>query len=341
MGYPTPIEWTDATWNPVGGCDILSPGCINCYAMRLAASARLKNHPLYAGTTKMVKGKPVWNGMLTIAPDGAKVWEWPLIWRGAKQPKLGPGMPSMIFVDDMADLFHIRRPIQHIDRVMVAALRSKHVIQLLTKRADVLADYIENFSFLRAINNCAEGNGSPVPMIGRDSHDSLLRKFGLHERWSDQRDCSAWPNPHLWLGFSAERQQEFDERWYHMRPLAKAGWQVFVSIEPMLDEIVLPLDFLYMPKKPWVIVGGETGKDARPIKHPDWSRSLRDQCASRDLPFLKKQWGEFAPYDRGRIDGAALATPYSTDLPIQRFGKKAAGRLLDGVLHNAFPEIAA
>jgi protein gp37 len=68
MGYPTPIEWTDATWNPIGGCSIKSPGRPPWYAQKLAGT-RLKNHPLYAGTTNTVTGKPVFNGHLTVSPD--------------------------------------------------------------------------------------------------------------------------------------------------------------------------------------------------------------------------------------------------------------------------------
>jgi Protein of unknown function (DUF5131) len=68
MGYPTPIEWTDATWNPIGGCSIKSPDCSPWYAQKLAGT-RLKNHPLYAGTTNTVRGKPVFNGHLMVSPD--------------------------------------------------------------------------------------------------------------------------------------------------------------------------------------------------------------------------------------------------------------------------------
>ena len=71
--------------------------------------------------------------------------------------------------------------------------------------------------------------------------------------------------------------------------------------------------------------------------HPDWARSLRDQCAAAGVPFFFKQWGEWAPYDRGRHDGEALATPRALDTPLQRFGKRTAGRLLDGREHNEYP----
>lgn len=88
----------------------------------------------------------------------------------------------------------------------------------------------------------------------------------------------------------------------------------------------------------WVITGGESGRGARP-PHPDWFRSLRDQCAAAGVAFMFKQWGAWAPYDRGQIDGATLATPNALDAPMQKYGKKLTGRLLDGVQHNQFPEV--
>ena len=71
--------------------------------------------------------------------------------------------------------------------------------------------------------------------------------------------------------------------------------------------------------------------------HPDWARGVRDQCVAASVPFFFKQWGEWAPYDRGGINSNALATPKSLDRPLQRFGKKKAGRLLDGKEWNEYP----
>lgn len=90
MADKSKIEWTDATWNPIGGCSIASPGCNNCYAQQLAGT-RLKTHPLYAGTTTLQKGRPLFNGHLTAAPFESPVWQWPLRWRGAASPRRVPG----------------------------------------------------------------------------------------------------------------------------------------------------------------------------------------------------------------------------------------------------------
>lgn len=317
MGYPTQIEWTDATWNPVGGCDIESPGCIHCYAQVIAASGRLRNHPLYSGVTKMVKGKPVFNGMLTVLPENHPNWMWPLRWHGAKEPRLGAGEPSLIFVGDMADLFHKGRPIAHIDRAVAPIILSTHIGQLLTKRPDMMANYFgEATTFLRLY--AAMGR-----MRGMAAVPAMMNQF---IRFAQDR---------LWLGFSAERQKEMDERARHMRSLALAGWQIFVSVEPLLERVILPRWFGHMPRKPWVIVGGESGPDARPM-HPEWVREVRDHAAELGCPFFFKQWGEYA--HEGQLDASDKRLIFPSDAEgYQRIGKKRAGRLLDGREHNAFP----
>jgi protein gp37 len=155
---------------------------------------------------------------------------------------MGAGMPSLIFVGDMADLFHEDRPVVDIERVTTVCAKSKHISQLLTKRPDVMA-----YHFRRIV-----------------------------------------PLPNVWLGFSAERQQEFDERWPHMRPLAAAGWTIFVSIEPMIGAVVLPADFLAFGDRAQIIVGGESGPDRRET-NPDWMRAVRDQCLAAGVPYFTKQ----------------------------------------------------
>jgi protein gp37 len=121
--------------------------------MKLAAHPRLNRHPLYQGTTSIVKGKAVWNGTLTVLPDEHKGWNWPLRWRGATNPahppKLGPGRPSLIFVGDMTDVFHARRPRAVIERVIAPVAASEHIGQFLTKRPDVMAEVLASWVGLR------------------------------------------------------------------------------------------------------------------------------------------------------------------------------------------------
>jgi hypothetical protein len=130
-----------------------------------------------------------------------------------------------------------------------------------------------------------------------------------------------------------------------------------ISIEPLLGAMDLRLGGASLPDYAqhhplapldWVIVGGESGHGARPM-HPEWARSLRDQCAAAGVPMLFKQWGEWAPGsnwpddiaipsgERCDFDDATLGDAGS----VWRVGKKAAGRLLDGVEHNGFPRSPA
>jgi protein gp37 len=252
--------WWDRSWNPVGGCLAVSTGCRRCYAARLAGTQQ-SNVPLYAGTTEWVRGRPVFNGKVTVLPPDHSGWGWPLRWPGAKEPKLGAGLPSLIFVADTSDLFFEKRPLAHINRVISSIAWSKHnhIGQLLTKRPHVMADY-----FMAPRTN------------------ALLS-------WRQR----------FWLGFSAERQKEFDERWPYMWQLAERGWIVFVSIGPMLGPVKLPADFLAYGQRVWVIVSGEEDKDARPMD-PDWARAVRDQCANNNVPFFLLQMGgreEVPPLD--------------------------------------------
>ena len=131
MADNTGIEWTDATWNPVVGCSIVSPGCTNCYAMQMAARIeKMQPESHYAGTTKRVNGNAVWTGKVALAPD--HILTAPLRWK----------KPRRIFVNPMGDLFHESIPDAWIDRVFaVMALAPQHRFQLLTKRAKRMREY--------------------------------------------------------------------------------------------------------------------------------------------------------------------------------------------------------
>ncbi len=383
MSGPSPIEWTDATWNPIGGCSIESPGCGPCYAQGLAGT-RLRGHPLYAGTTtSTAKGKPVFNGHLTARPFDHPDWRWPLTWRGARRPRLGPGRPSLIFVGDMSDLFHPARPRGYAMRVWMTAYRveGRHILQLLTKRPQVMLDFVRRWTDVEPDDvGPSMARGSEAV---RAAHTS--GRAGLFADYLDTMSAPPagaafptydwmegprwWPNRpgNVWLGFSAERQQEFDARWPAMRALAALGFTIFLSYEPAMGPLVLPDDFLALGPRAQAIAGGMSGREADVAPHPDWFRVLRDQCREAGLPFFFKQWGSWgpgAPFEadlsarrvyRGEVQTLVipgsrtikLAIPTRDDdalgpaLTLERHGKRVAGRRLDGVEHRGFPEVRA
>jgi protein gp37 len=372
MADHTAIEWTDATWNPITGCSVVSPGCTNCYAMRLAGT-RMRHHPSRAGLTIDSKAGPVWTGEVRFNADWLSQ---PLRWR----------RPRRIFVCAHGDLFHDGVPESWIDRVFtVMALAPRHSFQVLTKRSARAAKYL-----------------SDPDLIGRllmtPVSDHPSGKTGLLADFIDYPAQSWLPN--VWIGFSAEDQPRFDARWQDLAPIAEAGWLTWCSAEPLLGPIDASAALAAGLR--WVVAGGESGASARPA-HPDWFRSLRDQCKTASVAFLFKQWGEWAPTSGidvyafgpaknerehpdapgiawlkdGRIclqdfsvrehsarirdgvacckraievDHAALGDFYATldsssapknPLGLQwmyRIGKAAAGRLLDGVLHDGYPQ---
>lgn len=402
MAETSSIEWTDATWNPITGCAIVSPGCTNCYAMKLAGT-RLRNLPSRKGLTVQTKAGPVWNGKVRLNE------EWltqPLTWR----------RPRKIFVCAHGDLFAEGVPDEWIDRVFaVMALCPQHTFQVLTKRPARMREWFEErwqptpaqrieFPGLPAIDMPAQAEGD-------DRHERVYQAAGefldldtVSDRfWNPDgsRKWPGWPLPNVWLGVSAEDQRRADERVPDL--LATPAAVRFVSAEPLLGPIdfravkpgpeEISLDALTgaftvtasfagglanyqagldaLPPLPsrrpgldWIIVGGESGPGARPM-HPDWARQTRDACAAAGVAYLFKQWGSWGPgasFDAapsarsaylGEIQTLvgpgsrtiAIAVPTRMDdvlgppLTLKQLGKKAAGRLLDAVEHNGFPEV--
>ena len=126
MATSSSIEWTEATWNPVVGCSVISPGCTNCYAMRMARRLEAMGQPKYAGTTRISGGRPKWNGVVRVDEDSLKL---PATCRSGR----------MIFVNSMSDLFHEEVPLEFIRRVFeTMAVTPQHTYQILTKRAERL-----------------------------------------------------------------------------------------------------------------------------------------------------------------------------------------------------------
>lgn len=135
MATNSSIEWTEATWNPVVGCSVISPGCTNCYAMRMARRLEAMGQPKYAGTTRMSGGRPKWNG--TVWTDEESV-DLPRTWKSGR----------MIFVNSMSDLFHEEIPLDFIQRVF-STMRDtpQHTYQILTKRANLLETLSPKFDW--------------------------------------------------------------------------------------------------------------------------------------------------------------------------------------------------
>ncbi len=127
MANNSSIEWTEATWNPVAGCTVISPGCTNCYAMRMARRLELMGQPKYAGITRVSGGRAKWNGKIKLDLDALDL---PKRW----------AVGRTIFVNSMSDLFHNAVPLEFIQAVFATMAGAKqHTFQILTKRAERVA----------------------------------------------------------------------------------------------------------------------------------------------------------------------------------------------------------
>ena len=190
----------------------------------------------------------------------------------------------------------------------VMALAHWHRFMVLTKRPERMLEYISDL-------------GAPG-RIGK----LVLQHGGLRGV-----SCASWPLLNVMGMVSAEDQAAADERIPLLlaTPLVRRG----VSLEPLLGPIKLRPEWLKGLNL--VIAGGESGPAARP-SHPDWFRSLRDQCAAAGVEYHFKQWGKWAPSNRmpGQEVAQAAGTWPADAQPLARLGKKLAGRLLDGVEHN-------
>ena len=382
MADNTHIEWTDATWNPITGCSVVSAGCKHCYAMKLAGT-RLKHDPSRAGLTRETSAGPVWTGEVRF---NEKWLDQPLRWT----------RPRRIFVCAHGDLFHEGVQDEWIDRVFaIMASSPQHTFQVLTKRPDRMLEYLTDvvatehrwesaYTRIRDLQ-FRRGIGSRPGEVNVDNDVSQGR----------------WPLPNVWLGVSVEDQAAVDARIpLLLKTPAAVRW---ISAEPLLGPVdLMATDYLTAklgayPFKgiasehrtklahmlDWVVAGGESGAGARPM-HSAWVRSLRDQCAAAGVAFLFKQWGAWRPIDQGGRDWyeslyrsrrmaragesqAALDDVYGRECTVDtaviqrdgvirppteplaweqgtdpfltfRVGKKAAGRLLDDVQYDGYPE---
>ncbi len=252
MATNTSIEWTHrpgtvaATWNPTTGCDKISSGCDNCYAMTMAKRLKAMGSAKYQSD-----GSPVTSGPgfgLTVHPDTLTE---PLRWR----------QPRTVFVNSMSDLFHARVPRSFLHQVWaVMAATPQHTYQILTKRPERMARILTDL--------CACGAGHAPSIHFRSEMDwvatphSLLHVPGVTSTYH----TALWPLPNVWLGTSVESAEHVG-RVGRLRETPAAVR--FVSAEPLLG----PLTGLNLAGVDWLIIGGESGRGARPMDL-GWVRDL-------------------------------------------------------------------
>ena len=348
MGDKSKIEWTNASWNPVTGCDKVSTGCLHCYAEVMAKRLQAMGQENYSQGFRV-----------SLHPE---MLTHPLVW----------SKPRRIFVNSMSDLFHKDIPFEFLDRVFaVMALCPQHTFQILTKRPEQAVEYFATFDDPEG--NLSDTSGgfrlgcAASDMLDGDwiwgpgkSHRKKIERFicDTHGESDDDYEDQPvpWPLPNVQIGTSIENQAMANRRIPELRKIPATVR--FLSCEPLLGPIDLsdhwgwypdpytvfsPCDSdpvcggpgicgrctgrwqaaketaerCALPEIHWVIAGGESGPDARPM-HPDWARSLRDQAAAARVPFLFKQWGEWHPeassnwatgkgtYRYGKVEGLAM-----------------------------------
>lgn len=256
MAANSGIEWTDATWNCLAGCEAISPGCANCYAATMTRRLEAMGQADYAGLTTAKH----FNGKVRCLPDKLSM---PM-----KRRK-----PTTYFVNSMSDLFHEDVPDEFIDRVFaVMALCPQHTFQVLTKRAERMQQYCAGWPAQVKRSDIAHRVATACGAM-RIELGPAADAFGL---------LKDWPLPNVQLGVSAEDQPRADERipWLLKTPAAVR----FVSAEPLLGPIKLP------PGLDWVIAGGESGHGSRPCDTA-WIRKIVLDCKISGVPCFVKQLG--------------------------------------------------
>jgi protein gp37 len=275
------IEWTQATWNPVTGCDRISPGCQHCYALTLAKRLKAMGQAKY-----QTDGRPPTSGPgfgVTLHPDALLE---PLRWR----------KPRKVFVDSMADLMHAKVPTTFLAQVWaVMALTPQHSYQVLTKRPERYAKVLDG--------PCRCGGGHQPGVDFRRLVQDHARR--LHPGFEvDLMRC--WPLGNVWLGTSIE-SDDYVGRADALRAASAAVR--FLSLEPLLG----PLPSLDLGRIDWVIVGGESGPGFRPLDL-DWVREIRDRCLRLRVPLFFKQVGGQSPNAGGRLLDGRIWDQYPTPL---------------------------
>ena len=316
----TKIEWTNETWNPIIGCNKISPGCDNCYAEKMAH--RLMHMPYGAdyqfvlkdngeSDPEKYKNLPKWNGETHFQKSQL---EKPLKWK----------KPRMIFVVSMGDLFHESNFFEDIIQIFQIIIKCpQHTFQILTKRAERMLNFFQEFPELSDLKNVWLG------VTAENQEQTYKRIPFLLQTRAAIRFVSIEPMLSKIDLTKIVVKKRFDKCSSDISIDALKGWHGGVE----LDE---------RTKLDWVICGGESGHKARPM-HPDWVQSLRDQCKESNVPFFFKQWGEYLPImdpkELKKYPLNKLVEKHEWQTVFAKLGKSKTGRLLDGKEHNEMPII--
>ncbi|MBR8084583.1 hypothetical protein C6V04_29100 [Burkholderia multivorans] len=349
MSANTKIEWCDSTWNPWEGCQKIGPGCDHCYA-------EMRNARFAGGTAVN------WGPGAPRRRTSRANWRKPLAWEAAHAEFFAAhGRRQRVFCASLADVFDNAVPDAWRADLFDLIWNTPHLDWLLLTKRIGNADTM----IIRALELAGRNVNTP------------------------------WPWANVWLGATIVNQAEANR---DVPKLLSTPARVrFLSMEPLLGPVnlaesgalwsdmngnIVDATARGLRGVDWVIAGGESGPGARPM-HPDWARSLRNQCAAAGVPFLLKQWGEWMPisemmetrdlYRSNRVardgedqsvvdelygrtckvdqlclhingDHVPINSPnafLAGTSPMHAFkvGKRAAGRLLDGRVHNEFPEV--
>lgn len=315
MGKSTGIEWADATFNPWIGCEKVSEGCKNCYA----EVSTFANH-------KRSVGVELWGRYGTRLRTSENYWRQPLKWQDEAKKS---GKRKKVFCASLADVFEMR----------LDSIDDKHL-------------WLWRYDLFQLIDSTPELDWLLLTKRPQNI-EILLLQIG-REKLPDN----------VWMGVTAENQEQADKRIPILLDVpAKIHW---LSAEPLLG-------FLYIEKylhdsdceytynfsvcdfrvctciEPrerhisWVIAGGESGTNARPM-NPEWVRNLRDQCMDAGTSFFFKQWGEWSPVHDLRCNETGIKDKewftFDPDNSVCKIGKKNCGSLLDGREWKVFPELS-
>lgn len=365
------IEWTEKTWNPTIGCTEVSPGCTNCYAAKMAW--RLAHIPAmqqdYWGLTKKLEnGRIVWTGEMRMLehkllyPLGEK--NSTTFFVNSMSDLFHKDVPFS-FIDKVFAVMALTP--QHTyqvltkraDRMLVYfQSRDEDMDRIREAAREIVYETPHLFHVVEKLKGRAKEEigehlitGELLPHLKKAGWfwDSIPSEFGPENKIEYD---GKWPLQNVWLGVSVENQKAADERIPKLLQVPAAIR--FLSCEPLLGPVFITH---YLIKGiHWVITGGESGHGARPT-HPDWFRGLRDQCEAAGVSFFFKQWGEFKSLEGKKFDWrrkfihllpdgtvkpvqtyGCLETRPERLVAMQKVGKKAAGRTLDGRTHDDMPK---